>query len=97
SDWVDVRFQENTLCDTLYLAVNHKLDKKYESFIVGDRTTPLHTYVHLTLKPQSPLVPSKTLAVYRREGNGFGYVGGDWANGKVRFYSRELGEFTFLY
>jgi hypothetical protein len=97
SDWVDVRFLENSLYDTVYLAVNHKIDKNRETFVVGDRTIPLHTYIHLTLKPKVALMPGKNLAVYRREGNGFGYIGGDWANGKVRFYSREFGEFTFLY
>lgn len=43
------------------------------------------------------MTSSKNLAVYRKEGNRYGYLGGEWTNGKVRFYTQELGEFTFLY
>ncbi len=96
SDWADIRFPANSLYDTLFLNVNHYIvDNKKESFIIGNRTIPLHTNVLVTLKPMLPQTPAKNLAVYRREGSRLSYVGGDWTNGKVRFGTRELGEFTF--
>ena len=97
SDWVDIHFPENSLYDTLFLAVNHWVEKGRETFSIGQRTIPLHKVVFISLKPTLAINPSKNLAVYRRESNGFGYIGGEWNNGKVRFPSRELGEFTFLY
>lgn len=96
SDWADIRFPENSLYDTLFLNVSHKVEKNRETFMIGQRTIPLHRTVQVTLKPAVDQNPRKNLAVYRKEGNGFGYLGGEWANGKVRFATQELGEFTFL-
>ncbi|NOT76468.1 MAG: M23 family metallopeptidase [Cyclobacteriaceae bacterium] len=96
SDWADVRFPENSLYDTLYLNTNHRAENKKESFVIGQRTIPLHKNVLVTLKPDFQLTPSKDLAVYRREGNSASYLGGEWAGSKVRFSTRELGEFVFL-
>lgn len=96
SDWVDIRFPEKALYDTLFLNVNHRIEADRESFIIGQRTIPLHKDVQMVLKPTLSFVPSKNLSVYRREGSGFAYLGGEWANGKVRVATRELGEFTLL-
>ena len=96
SDWADVRFYENSLYDTLFLNVNHQIENKEESFVIGQRTVPLHRGVRVTLKPTLMLNPSKNLAVYRIEGYNFEYIGGEWSNGKVRFYTRDLGLFKFL-
>ncbi|HWA33193.1 MAG TPA: M23 family metallopeptidase, partial [Cyclobacteriaceae bacterium] len=96
SDWADIRFPVNSLYDTLFLNVDHYVvDNKKESFIIGNRTIPLHSNVLVTLKPTLPQTPAKNLAVYRREGSRLSFVGGEWSNGKVRFATRELGEFTF--
>jgi hypothetical protein len=96
SDWADVRFPENALYDTLFLNVSHRLENGLETFTIGQRTIPLHQRVHVTLKPTVPQVPKKNLSVYRREGRGFSYLGGEWNKGKVLFSTLELGEFTFL-
>ncbi len=96
SDWADIYFPEKSLYDTLFLNVNHRIVDNRETFVIGQRTIPLHRYVRLILKPTLPQNPQKNLAVYRREGGGFSYMGGEWINGKVRIYSAELGEFTFL-
>lgn len=96
SDWADIRFPVNSLYDTLFLNVDHYVvDSIKESFIIGNRTIPLHSNVMVTLKPTLPQTPSKNLAVYRREGSRLTFVGGEWNNGKVKFATRELGEFTF--
>lgn len=96
SDLVDIRFPAKALYDTLYLTLSHKVEDKRETFFIGQRTIPLHRNVSLVLKPQIPLTPSRNLSVYRREGRGFAFLGGEWSNGKVRVSTQELGEFTFL-
>lgn len=96
SDRADVRFPARALYDTLFLNATHYVDDGREFFVIGNRTTPLHQAIQVTLKPTLPQVPARNLAVYRREGMSYFYVGGDWANGKVKFTTQELGEFTFL-
>lgn len=96
SDWADVVFPAEALFDTLYLNVSHRVEEGRESFMIGNRLTPLRRTVHVTLKPEFPQPLSTNLAVYRRDNSGFQYVGGDWNNGKVRVAVQELGEFTFF-
>ncbi len=96
SDWADASFPALSLYDTLFLNVNHRIEDSREYFVIGNRTTPLHKSIRVTLKPTVEMTPAKNLAVYRREGLSYNYVGGDWNNGKVRFSTQELGEFTFL-
>ncbi len=96
SDWADVDFPENSLYDTLFLNVSHHVLLDKESFIIGQRTVPVHKNLMVILKPALPMNPNRNLAVYRKEGNRYSYMGGEWINGKVKFYTRELGEFTFL-
>jgi hypothetical protein len=54
----------------------------------------LHRALQVTLRPTTQ--PKRNQAVYRQEGRGFSYLGGDWNKGKVVFYTAELGDFTFL-
>ncbi len=96
SDRADVVFPALALYDTLFLNASHYVDDGREYFTIGNRTTPLHKSIRVILKPTLPQTPSKNLAVYRREGLSYNYVGGDWNNGKVRFSTQEMGEFTFL-
>jgi len=96
SDYADVSFPTAALYDTLFLNVKHEIEEGREFFTVGSRFIPLHKSVRVSLKPKLPQVPAKNLAVYRREGVSYYYVGGDWVNNQVRFRTQELGEFTFL-
>ncbi len=96
SDRADVRFPARALYDTLFLNATHYVDDDREFFVIGNRTTPLHQSIQVTLKPTLPQVPARNLAVYRREGGAYHYVGGEWVNGNVKFTTQELGEFTFL-
>lgn len=96
SDHADVSFPAEALYDTLFLNVNNQIENGREIFTVGSRLTPLHRSIFVVLKPQIPMPPAKNLAVYRREGGSYYYLGGDWVNDKVRFHTQELGEFTFL-
>lgn len=96
SDWADASFPAQSLYDTLFLNVSHRVEANRESFVIGHRLTPLHRNVRVTLKPTLPQTPAKNFGVYRREGLAVSYIGGDWNHGKVRFTTSELGEFTFL-
>lgn len=96
SDYADVSFPTAALYDTLFLNVKHEIEDGREFFTVGSRFVPLHKSVRVSLKPKLPQMPAKNLAVYRREGLSYHYVGGDWVNNQVRFRTQELGEFTFL-
>ncbi len=96
SDWADIYFPENSLYDTLFLNVNHRVEDGRETFVIGQRTVPLHKSLRVTLKPTLPQNPNKNLAAYRVEGKGYSFLGGEWSNGKVRINTSELGEFTFL-
>lgn len=96
SDMADIRFPARALYDTMFLNAGKRFENGREIFILGHRTTPLHREVQITLKPVNPLTPAKNLSVYRKEGRGYAYVGGEWVNGKVRISARDFGEFTFL-
>lgn len=96
SDWADIAFPSMALFDTLYLNIKHTVKDGRESFIIGNRVTPLRRSVQITLKPELPQMPAKNLAVYRRESGAFHYIGGDWVNGKVKISVQELGEFMFV-
>lgn len=96
SDRADVVFPEQALYDTLYLNVAHKKDGDKEYFIIGDRTIPLHRSIRVTLRPEEDQQAKGRKAVYRKEGYGYSYLGGEWDGAKVTFESSELGTFTFL-
>src|SRR5258708_22467048 len=67
SDCADIRFPENSLYDTLFLSVNHKIENKTDIFVIGQRTVPLDKHVLLTLKPTIPIAANRNLSVYRLE------------------------------
>ncbi len=94
SEYADVYFPEQSLYDTLFLNVNRRIEDDREVFSIGQRTVPLHRALQVTLRPTTQ--PKRNQAVYRQEGRGFSYLGGDWNKGKVVFYTAELGDFTFL-
>lgn len=96
SDWADVQFPENSLYDTLFLNVNHRIENERETFIIGQRTVPIHKNLLVTLKPTLSPNVNNNFSVYRKERNRYSYMGGEWSNGRVKFYTHELGEFTFL-
>ncbi|HYF70023.1 MAG TPA: M23 family metallopeptidase [Ohtaekwangia sp.] len=97
SDMIEVEFPEESLYDTLYLHTDYnQLKSGTEVFTIGTRTTPLNKSVRISLKPQVKYEVSPTLGVYRTIGRSHTYLGGEWINGKVHFYSREFGDFTIL-
>ncbi len=97
SDWAQVAFPNQALYDTAYLALSYdSTSGKREFFTIGNRTIPLHKSVAVTLQPRKSYTLSKDLGLYRKEGNAHIFVSSEWQNGKIKFNTRDLGQFTFL-
>jgi hypothetical protein len=95
SDEIDVTFPEGSLYDTLYLSTNYSNPVKgREYFTISDRYTPLNKSIQVVLKPREVYNRSPKLGVYRVIGKAYSYVGGDWSDNEVSFYTREFGDFT---
>lgn len=96
SDLIEIKFQEDVLYDTLFLNINRTQEEDRELFTIGNKTTPLHRTVDVTLRPQNNYPVNRKTGVYRTEGERYSYIGGDWSNGKVKFSVRELGDYVIL-
>jgi Peptidase family M23 len=96
SDRVEMSFPHQSLYDTAYLSVAWDTIKTSELFTLGTRTIPLHKSVSVTIRPQLSYTPSRNLGLYRMEGNDRAFVYSEWQNDKVKFSTRELGQFTFM-
>jgi hypothetical protein len=62
-----------------------------EMFIVGSPLVPLYQPIEIVLKPTRKYVEDKTTAVYSAKGAN---LGGIWDNGTIKFWAREMGNFT---
>ena len=96
SDLAEIKFQENALYDTLFLNINRSVEAGHEIFTIGTKATPLYKTVDISLRPQNNYVVNRQTSIYRAEGNRYTYLGGDWSNGKVKFSTREFGDFVIL-
>jgi hypothetical protein len=96
SETTEVEFPENALYDTLYLAESYRTAGQEEIFSIGDRTVPLNKSISVTLKPRRNYDPGQGYAVYRIAGKGQSFIGGEFADGKITFKTREFGDFSIL-
>jgi len=97
SDWAQVSFPNQSLYDTAYLALSYdSTSGKKEIFTIGNRTIPLHRSIEVILQPRKSYTPSKALGLYRKEGNAHIFVSSEWQNNKIKFNTRDLGQFTFV-
>ena len=96
SDLIEIKFQEDAIYDTVFLNLSRTQMEDREIFTIGNKTTPLHKPVDITLRYQNNYPANRKTGVYRTEGGRHSYIGGDWSNGKVKFSSRELGDFVIL-
>lgn len=94
SDILDVEFPKSSLYDTTFLTVSYDTLQGKESFKIGNRLVPLHQSIGITLKPHLNYTPTKDLGVYRKEGNSYSYLPAEWKNNRIRFNTREFGEFV---
>ena len=95
NDLVDIQFQENSLYDTLFLNISRIERDSSEVFTIGSRVVPLFKPLDITLKPKNKYRNIEKTAVYR-VGNGNSYLNGKWSNDRIRFSTRELGDFQIL-
>jgi hypothetical protein len=92
SDKVDIEFPANSLYDTLYLNVSFQDD----IFTIGDRTIPLNQNIKVSFSPVKDYGEDKRTAVYRVTGKNYTYLGGEKTNGRIKFQTRELGNFAMM-
>jgi hypothetical protein len=52
--------------------------------------------IQVSLKTDREYPREKQYAVYRVSGSSHTYLGGEWINGRIQFYTKELGNFTLL-
>jgi hypothetical protein len=94
-----LQFNKNSLFDTLYLESSHKLNENGKSEILklGPSPIPLKNGISIELSPLAKYDSLETYQVYSLSSNGKpSYVGGEWVNGKIRFSTSSLDEFTLL-
>lgn len=96
SDVMDVEFPVQSLYDTLYLNITYDTLNQQEVFGIGDRTIALNKSILVTLKPKHNYFQSRDLGLYRKEGRGFVYVTSEWKNNRLRFNTRDFGQFTLV-
>lgn len=95
-EMADINFPDQALYDTTYLTMTYDTLQQRELFTIGSPTTPLHKAIYVTLKPKLNYFQSRDLGLYRREGKGYSYVSSEWKNNRIRFYTRDFGQFTLL-
>jgi hypothetical protein len=95
SPMADVEFPEQALYDSLYLATGYD-SATTERFSIGSRMTALRVPVRISLKPLKEYTVTRSLGVYRVEGNDYTFLPSTWKNGKVSFNTLSLGDFTLL-
>lgn len=96
SDLLDIEFPKQSLYDTTFLSIAYDTLNQQEYFSIGQRTTPLHKNISVTLKPKFEYFQSRDLGLYRKEGRGYAYVPSEWKNSWVQFSTREFGTYTLL-
>lgn len=87
-------FSSNDLYDTLYLRYTYDLHERREQFHFRNETTPVKSWVKMTLKPKLDYNRAKA-AVYTLNARGdLGYVGGEWQNEHITFNTRDFTKYT---
>jgi hypothetical protein len=94
SDDADIEFKNGTLYDTLFLNTDYEVRNNREVFTIGTLLTPIHKTISVLAKPKNQYTNQQQTAAYHVEGKRLEYLGGQWQNGKIKFDSHELGEFT---
>jgi hypothetical protein len=96
SDLIEIKFPEGAIYDTLFLNLNRTQLGERELFTIGNKTIPLHRNIDVTLRYQNYYPTNRKTGVYRTDAGRYTYIGGDWSNGKVKFSTRELGDYVIL-
>jgi hypothetical protein len=90
SDWLDMSFPSNALFDTLYLGLSR--DTINGTFTIGRSDVPLNRAIEVNVA-----TAGRAGQVYRKAGrNSYNFIGGESNGERIRFFTRELGEFVIL-
>lgn len=96
-DNVEITFPKGALYDTLYFQLEKSVTKdSLEVLRIGETLTPLHRYVSVSWRPTKMPTWSKSWSVYRKVGNDFSYIGGNFTNERIRFSIRDFGSYVTL-
>ena len=94
---MDITFSQDAIYDTVYLNTNYTLTPAgYEIYTIGNKSVPLNKTISVSLKPRMSYPKQPNMAVYRVNGKGNTYLGGDWVNDRINFNTREFGDFMVL-
>jgi len=94
---MDLTFSQDAIYDTVYLNTNYTLTTAgYEIYTIGNKAVPLNKTISVSLKPRMSYPKQPNMAVYRVNGKGNTYLGGDWVNDRINFNTREFGDFMVL-
>jgi hypothetical protein len=96
SKYINIHFPKQSLFDTLFLKVDHKVDNEQEIFTINDLSVPLRKYLSFTFKPEKEYDRQKAGVYYIDRGGDFEYVGGEWTDGNITFSNRDMGDYTIL-
>lgn len=87
---LSIRFEKESLYDTLYLHTKREGDV----YTIGDYFIPLHKPVKVTITPSTPVKDKSKAAVYYMGlGKGRGMLGGAWEGNSITFSARAMGKF----
>lgn len=89
---IDIEFKKNALFDTLYLRYEKTATSQAEYWDLPHADFPLRRPVKVTLTPDMEYTDQHH--VYSVWGKKSSFIGGDWNEGKISFYTRDLGKFT---
>lgn len=92
---MDISFKKHSLFDTLYLQFEKEVDwsENKEFFRFPHSNFPLRSSVLINLRPELNY-PDSNSHVYSIYGDRLSYIGGEWDDGSIRFYTRDLVDFT---
>ncbi len=94
---MDVFFPRKALFDTLFLSLDYRLSGNLEIFRINSAEIPLRSNIQVTLKPKLSYNNKAKTSVYAvNNQNNFSYEGGEWSGEKIKFRTRDFGEFTLL-
>jgi hypothetical protein len=97
-EYLNGKFNSNTLFDTIYLAVDYVYDSAngMEIFKFGNPYDPVRKGFRLNLKPKQILENNTEYEVYAKYGRSYSYEGGTWKGNEISFYTNRFGTYTLL-
>lgn len=94
---MDITFPQDAIYDTVYLNTNYTVTPGgFEIYSIGTRTVPLNKSLLVSLKTRKTYPQLPNVGVYRAAGRSYTYLGAEWVNDRVNFYTREFGDFMIL-